>query len=150
MTSTAIIDLFNKEFNFIKETNIFGVDYYNIIEDLKNKPLDYENSLRIEIGNYIKNYINKNIEKIPFEPDKFCNLLNFDYKSIELRLNNIKSIHEIEIKSMKLINKNDSFKLLITHDVYYKNNNNTIKLLLPQLRNPVKLDLSLIESKKNN
>lgn len=145
MENTVIIDLFNIKFNFIEEKSIFGTVQYNIIEDFKTKPLDYEDSLRIEIGMYIKDYINNNIEKLPYEPEQLSNLLNFDYKSLELRLNDIKSIDEVELKSMKLIKNKDTFKLLITHDVFYINDKNKKMLLLPQLRNPVKLDISIIK-----
>jgi len=143
MEKTATIDLFDIEFNFIKEQSLFGQNQYNIIEDFKNKPLDYENSLKIKIENYMIKYINDNIEKLPYEPGQLSYLLNFDYKSKELRLNDIKSIVEIDIKSIKLIYKNESYKLLLTHHVLYKNTNNRIMLLLPQLKNPIELDISI-------
>ena len=142
MVLSTTIELFNIEFNYIEKKDMFGNIYYDIIEDLKNKPLELDNSLRIILGNSIKEYINNNIDKFPYDTENLSKLINFDYKSIPNRINEIKNIDNIDIPYLKLKKNKDKLLLYYKCNTYYISDNNTKPaLLLPQNYNPMSLTL---------
>ena len=141
MEISTKIELFDIEFNYLEKKDIFGNIYYDIIEDLKNKPLELDNSLRITLGNSIKEYINNNIDKFPYDTENLSKLINFDYKSISNRINEIKSINNVEIISLKLKKKKDKLFLYYMCNTYYLSDTNKPILLIPQNYNPMSLTL---------
>tara|TARA_B100001248_G_C27393926_1_gene464197 strand:+ start:79 stop:504 length:426 start_codon:yes stop_codon:yes gene_type:complete len=134
MLSTATINQFNIEFQYKKITNKLRTKYI-IVDPFEFKPLEYEKTVKSKLENAIKNYINENIDKLPFDTDKLTNLIGFDYESIPDRLNSIKEITNIEINSMSMISKDDNYFLDIDLDVSYLNEYGNVNLLLPSKNN---------------
>ena len=135
MEYTGKIDFFDLYFNF-KEKNsfIFGKSF-EINDKVISSPFDSSHFLKNELEETIKNYINNNIKRIPFDTHNICNKIGFDYTINESIIDNIKSIDSVNITNMKIItgNQSNKFILQLRLNVYYIDNNNMKHFLAPQL-----------------
>ena len=134
MLSTATINPFNIEFEYKKTISKLGTKYL-IVDPFEYKPLEYEKTVKSKLENAIKNHVNENIDKLPFDTDKLTNLIGFDYENAPDRLNSIEEITNIKIKSMSMISKDDNYVLDLDLNVLYLDKNGKIGLLLPRKYN---------------
>lgn len=142
MSLTGKVEQFNLEFeyelkkSFIDQFISSTHPKYKIVEQLKNYQLQKEETFKYKLETNITNYINQNINKLPFdteETDKLTYLIGFDYKSIPSRLDDIVKIENINILNMHIIydDEIEQYVLDLTMNVWYINNENNIIKLLP-------------------
>ena len=117
---------------------------YVLVDNDKLKPLEVEISFKYNLEQRIKNYINDNISKLPFETDKYLDVLNFDYKAVPNRLEDIKQIDSVDIlySSINMTNPvNPVLELNI--NVMYVKLNGEITRLLPKQYKPLTFEVEL-------
>jgi len=145
------IPLFNNlKFNYIKnnaiiiKNKIIKKESYKIYDNDLIKPLEIEESFKYNLEQSIKNYINDNLSKLPFESDKYTEIINFDYKIVSDRLNDIKSINSVEILSQRLNTSNlEKPTIELNINVMYEKQDGKLTLLLPKLKKPLSYDIVL-------
>lgn len=140
----------NLPFNYIinkpiiNHTKLNRKPTYVIIDNDKFKPLEIEYSFKYNLEQSIKNYINYNLNKLPFESDKYSEIINFHYNKIPSRLLDIKSINSIEIISQQLNTSNiEKPTIELNINVMYEKQDGKLTLLLPKLEKPLSYDIIL-------
>lgn len=162
MTLIGKVDQFNLEFEYEEQSSLldkFNSHYinkykskypnYTLIESKEHSVLEKEETFKFKLETSIKNYINENINKLPFETDdmqNMTNLIGFDYKAIPSRLEDIEKIETVKIVDMHIIYDTElkEYVLNLNINTWYTNKNDeTMRLLpvTPYTKIPITMDL---------
>jgi len=165
MSLIGKVDQFNLEFEYEEQSSLldkFSSHYlkkytskfpnYTIIESKKYNVLEKEDTFKFKLENSIKNFINENINKLPFETDDMQNmtdLIGFDYKAIPSRLEDIEKIETVKIIDMHIIYDTElkEYVLNLNINTWYTNKNNKTLRLLP-VTPYTKLPITISDNKK--
>lgn len=139
MTLLGKVSQFNLEFEYAPtEKSIYNIikpthKSYEIIDQYDDYTLQDEDTFKYKLETTLKNYINTNINKLPFDTEALTYMIGFDYTAIPSRLEEIDYIESINIINMHIIYDNDLNQYVLDVDirVWYSNKDGNIVKLLP-------------------